>query len=353
MDARFETYSIEGLSDLVKRYGQPQFRAQQLFEWVYGKGVADYSAMTNLPAALREALASDAPLSMPTIAEKRVSADETRKYVLELSDGMYVEAVGIPSRDENMQGTARRLTVCFSTQVGCAMGCTFCATGKEGFARSLEPGEMAWQVLTVARDFDMRVSNAVAMGQGEPFLNYVSLLAALRILNHPKGLCIGARHITVSTCGLVEGIRSFGKEPEQFTLAISLHSARQEVRDRLMPGVAHTSLSELRNALLGYGEDSGRRVSLEYLLIDGINDQQEDLDALVDFCRGLSCHVNLLTINEVSGSVYRPSPSACMRPWEQKLTEAHIQVSVRDSRGSDIDAACGQLKNSRMTPAGS
>lgn len=331
---------------MAEELGQPRFRGRQLFEWLYGKGAQSYDEMTNLPASFRTQLAKHAPFTPAVVANKQTSADGTRKYLLRLSDGALVETVGIPSRDTNEAGQSRRLTVCFSTQVGCPMRCSFCATGNEGFTRNLLIGEMVQQILVVARDFDMRVSNAVAMGQGEPFLNYENVLEALRVINHPKGPGIGARHITVSTCGLVEVIERFGNEPEQFTLALSLHAARQVVRDHLMPGASHTPLSSLHQALETYCIQSGRRVSLEYLLIAGINDADEDLDALIDFCRGLSCHVNLLPINKVEGSPYSPCPRSTMNSWVEKLTEARIQASVRDSRGSDIQAACGQLKNS-------
>ena len=344
-----ETYDIDGMSALLEQMGQPRFRSNQLFEWLYGKGATCYDEMTNLPAALRIELSELAPLNPPIVEDKRVSADGTRKYVLRLADGALVETVGIPSVETDGAGTPGRLTVCFSTQVGCPMACTFCATGREGFTRNLSPGEMAWQVLLVARDFNCRVSNAVAMGQGEPFLNYDATLGGLRILNHPKGPGIGARHMTVSTCGIAQGIRRFGVEPEQFTLAVSLHAARQSVRDRLMPGCIGTPLAQLKDALLDYQASSGRRVSFEYLMIDGVNSGDADLTALVEFCAGLSAHVNLLPVNDVKGSPLVPCTSAHMQKWVDDLGRAGIEASVRSSRGADIDGACGQLKNSRAT----
>ena len=341
----FETYGIQGFQDYVVSLGLPRFRSNQIMEWVYGKGVADYDLMTNLPATLRTQLAEQAPLRLPAITNKQESADGTRKYIFRLHDGELVEAVGIPSRDQGAGGRARRLTVCFSTQVGCAMGCTFCATGQQGFTRNLFPGEIAYQIVAVGKDFDARVSNAVAMGQGEPFLNYDNLVQALHIANHPKALNIGARHLTVSTCGIPDGITRFGAEPEQFTLALSLHAARQQVRDTLMPGMKKISLEQIHQALQDYLALSGRRVSLEYLLIDGVNDGEDDLQALIAFCQGLSAHINLLPINRVEGSSFAPCPFATMQHWQHELSAAHVEASVRDSRGSDIDAACGQLKN--------
>lgn len=297
---------------------------------------AFFDEMTDLPAGLRDELAGRLALPFPEIAEKQVSSDGTRKYLLRLGDGVTVETVGLPAAD--------RLTVCFSTQAGCAMGCSFCATGAAGFTRDLGPGEMVDQVRVVAEDFDMRVTNAVAMGQGEPFANYSASLDALRLMNLPEGLGIGARHLTVSTCGLVPGIRRFAEEPEQFTLAVSLHSAIQSTRDRLMPGVTGVKLPELRDALDHYAERTGRRPSVEHSLVAGVNDSDTELAALVEFCRGLLVHVNLIPINPVEGTGYGRPEEARVREFERALRATGTEVSVRAERGSDIDAACGQLK---------
>ena len=346
MTQGIDTYSIEGLEALLAELDQAKFRANQLFEWLYGHGATSYDDMTNLPATLRQELALRAPLLVPQIADKRISADGTRKYILQLADGNLVETVGIPSVSNKETGH-ERLTVCVSSQVGCAMGCTFCATGQEGFTRNLTPGEIAWQLLCVANDFGTRVSNVVVMGQGEPFLNYDNTLAALHIINHAKGPNVGARHITVSTCGVLDGIRRFGKEPEQFTLAISLHAARQNVRNTLMPHAASVTLDELKAALLDYQRAAGRRISFEYLMIDGVNSGEEDLAGLIDYCTQLSVHINLLPMNAVPGSAYKPCSTAYMQQWASRLENAGIEASVRTSRGYDIYGACGQLKNMR------
>ncbi|MRR11364.1 23S rRNA (adenine(2503)-C(2))-methyltransferase RlmN, partial [bacterium] len=236
--------------------------------WIYQRNAGSYEEMTDLPRALRERLALDAPLTAPQALVRQVSAiDGTRKYLWRLDDGVTVESVGLPEGD--------RLTVCFSTQAGCAMGCAFCATGLGGLTRDLTPGEMTDQVRLVGDDFGVRVTNAVAMGQGEPFANYDATLDALRIMNSPDGLAIGARHLTVSTCGLIPGIRRFATEPEQFTLAVSLHSARQATRDRLMPGVRGMPLDSLRTAVVEYAAITGRRPTFEYALMDGVNDTTE------------------------------------------------------------------------------
>lgn len=225
------------------------------------------------------------------------------------------------------------------------MECAFCATGHEGFTRNLSIGEIVDQIILAQADMGQRVSNVVAMGQGEPFLNYENVIDALRIINHPKLLKIGARRITVSTCGIIPGIERFAQEPEQFTLAISLHAAQQGVRDALMPKVAKQTLPQLKEALRRYIQATDRRVTLEYLLIKDLNDDQEDLEALIDFCSGLLVHVNLLPLNAISSSQFHPSPLKTLNIWKNKLEQKKIETTVRNSRGSDIAGACGQLKN--------
>lgn len=323
----------------MKELAQPSFRAQQLTEWLYQRHASSYDEMTNLPAALRAALSERFPLTMPEIVNRQVSRDGTRKYLIEFDDGIRVETVAIPSRGGD------RLTVCFSTQAGCAIGCAFCATGREGFARNLTPGEIVDQVLIAQDDMGKRVTNVVGMGQGEPFLNYDNTMAALRILNNKKGLEIGARHISVSTCGILPGIERFSEEPEQFTLAVSLHAARQGVRDLLMPNVARFKLGNLKSALQEYIAKTNRRVTLEYIMIDGVNDADEDLKALQKFCANLLCHVNLIPINAIEGSVFQPSEPETINRWLNAIQKKGTEATLRDSRGSDIDGACGQLKN--------
>ena len=293
---------------LIGQLGQARFRVKQVEQWLWQKGAASFDDMTNLSKDLRAQLAQACTLQLPQVAARQQSADGTRKYLVRFADGVAVETVGIPSHDGS------RLTVCFSTQAGCAMGCTFCATGWGGFTRNLNAGEMVEQVRLVGADFGKRVTNVVAMGQGEPFANYEASLEALRRINAELGLGIGARHITLSSCGIISGIERFAREPEQFTLAISLHSAVQETRDAIMPGVK------------GHPQ----------------------LEALVDFCSGMLCHVNLIPLNPIKRSgdasqAYVMEPSPRMPEFKSALERAGIQVSVRDSRGSDIDGACGQL----------
>jgi len=375
-------YGIDELQNLVSALGEPVYRATQIVEWLYARGVGEYSEMTNLPQSLRNALAASQPLYTPRIVNRQVSQDGTRKYLLELVDGVCVETVGIPDR--------QRLTVCFSTQAGCSMGCPFCATGRLGLIRQLSAGEMLDQLTTVSRDFDQRITNVVAMGEGEPFANYNATLEALRLMNHPSALNIGARHITVSTAGIIPGIMSLAAEPEQFRLAVSLHSARQSTRNILMPGLRAYDLDSLHQTCMSYCQASGRRISIEFLLIDGMTDTDMEIDALIGFCEDLNCHVNLILMNGIddvrgagaaSGSGAAPGSGAASgagaasgsgaaseagavsgagaasgaamhfrrsslkraQEVRNKLLAADIKTSLRRSRGSDIAAACGQL----------
>jgi 23S rRNA (adenine2503-C2)-methyltransferase len=334
--AGIKSLDREGLEGLIADLGEPRFRAKQLERWLYGRGARSFDEMTDLSAGLRDALAGRLTLPSPAVLQRQDSRDGTRKYLIKLADGVTVETVGLPAGD--------RLTVCFSTQAGCAMGCAFCATGISGLTRDLGPGEMVDQVRLVAEDFGRRVTNAVAMGQGEPFANYRATLGALRFLNATEDVGIGARHITVSTCGLTTGIRRFAEEPEQFTLAVSLHSAVQATRDRLMPGVRNMPLPELRQALIEYAEKTGRRPSLEYALIAGVNDTPAELSGLIRFAKHMLVHVNLIPVNPVEGSGFHCAPDDRLGVFQRELHMSGIEVSMRAERGGDIDAACGQLR---------
>ncbi|QWT17594.1 23S rRNA (adenine(2503)-C(2))-methyltransferase RlmN [Collinsella sp. zg1085] len=328
--------SVDELTELVRTLGQPAFRAKQVFEWIHQKQVTSFDDMTNLPKQLRLQLSETYTFHVPTELASQVSRDGSRKYLLEFADGVSVETVGMPSR--------KKLAVCISTQAGCAMGCAFCATGMHGLTRSLTAQEMLDQVLHVAHDFNERVTSVVFMGQGEPFANYTETMAALRKLNDPDGLAIGARHLTVSTCGIIPGIRRFSQIPEQFTLAVSLHSAIQTTRNQLMPGVKKFTLLRLHEALQEYTEKTGRRPSYEYAMIDGVNDTNAELDALVDFCQGTLCHVNLIQLNNVADSPLKPSAPERVESFQKRLQMHGVETTIRASRGNDIDAACGQLK---------
>jgi 23S rRNA (adenine2503-C2)-methyltransferase len=345
MPTPIKSLSFEKIYQLCEQLGQPRYRADQLLQWLFVKQANSYDQMSNLPKDLRNELESNYPLIAARLIDKQVSRDGTRKYCFELADGARIESVGIPSFQESPSGKPRSLTVCFSTQAGCAMQCAFCATGEEGFSRNLSAGEMIDQIAFIQDDFATRVSHLVSMGQGEPFLNYDQTLQALDFVNNKKGFGIGARHITISTCGIIEGIERLGHDSHQYTLAVSLHSAQQTVRDMLMPRCSAQTLLQLKEALQSYQNASGRRVSFEYLMIAGINDTDAALDALIDFCKGILCHVNLIPLNDVEHSPWKPSDKHTIDHWQRSLQKAGIETTLRNSRGSDIDGACGQLKN--------
>lgn len=357
--------NISDIENVVASFGQPAFRAKQLVDWILIKGAESFDQMTNLPCSLRESLEEEYPLKPTKIVSKRVSEDGTRKYVIELSDGCLVETVGIPSQGKRGVSSSKKamkrdqeatqtnhLTVCFSTQVGCAMACSFCATGQEGLTRNLSSAEMVEQIRIVQDDFGQRVTNTVSMGQGEPFQNFEAVIEALRFLNSKRGYGIGARHITLSTCGIISGINRLAKIPEQFTLAVSLHSARQELRNDIMPRCSGQTLMDLKKALLSYVEATGRRPSLEYTIISGVNDGKADLDALLSFTEGLLCHVNLIPLNDIPDSPFKPCKPETYRKWINVLGSHGVEATLRNSRGSDIEGACGQLKNTLAAKQG-
>lgn len=326
------------LQELMSELGQPAFRVKQIEEWVWRKNVSSLDEMSNLPKTLRHALQDRVTLDSAEEIARQLSADGSRKYLLRFPDGVSVECVGMPSKG--------KLTACASSQAGCGIGCAFCATGMSGLTRSLSAGEIYEQVMHVRDDFGRRVTSVVLMGQGEPFANYTETLAALRRLNSPDGAGIGARHLTVSTCGIIPMIKKFANEPEQFTLAVSLHSAVQKTRDMLMPGVKKYSLIHLYDIMNEYVNKTGRRPSYEFALIRGVNDSDNEIAALCDFCRDNLAHVNLIMLNEVKGSKFQPSTNERAREFVRRLTSVGVETTIRDSRGSDIDAACGQLRQS-------
>ena len=326
------------LQELMSELGQPAFRVKQIEEWVWRKNISSLDEMSNLPKTLRHALQDRVTLDSAEEIARQLSTDGSRKYLLRFPDGVSVECVGMPSKG--------KLTACASSQAGCGIGCAFCATGMSGLTRSLSAGEIYEQVMHVRDDFGRRVTSVVLMGQGEPFANYTETLAALRRLNSPDGAGIGARHLTVSTCGIIPMIKRFANEPEQFTLAVSLHSAVQRTRDMLMPGVKKYSLIHLYDIMNEYVNKTGRRPSYEFALIRGVNDSDNEIAALCDFCRDNLAHVNLIMLNEVKGSKFQPSTNERAREFVRRLTSVGVEATIRDSRGSDIDAACGQLRQS-------
>lgn len=331
--------SLEQLKELMGKIGQPKYRADQVYEWLHTHNVSSYDEMTNVPKALRSALVEKYPMKAPVIKEARESKDGSVKFLVEFPDGAIAETVAITDATDE----GNRVTICVSSQAGCAMECVFCATGRQGFTRNLESDEIVAQVVLAGKALDTRVSNVVFMGQGEPFLNYDNMMNALERLNKDKGLGIGARHITVSTAGIVDGIYDFSEEPEQFRLAVSLHSADQTTRNMLMPRLSGQPLHSLKKALSYYCENKGRRITIEYMLLDGINDDDEQLGKLVEFCKGLNTHVNVLEFNPVKAAELKPTPRKRVQEWLQLLQEKGITASLRKSKGKDVAGACGQL----------
>ena len=328
------------LQSLLADWGEPAYRARQLWEWLYVHLAADLDHMTNLPRSLRARLAAHSIIGVPQVVDTVQSADgETRKHLLRLEDSETVETVLMRYRG--------RHTACISTQVGCTVGCTFCATGQMGFHRNLTSGEIVAQALHFARILRSegeRLTNVVLMGMGEPLLNYDGSLAAIHRLIDPTGFNLGQRHITLSTVGLVPGINRLAGEGLQITLAVSLHAATDPLRDQLVPINRSYGLDALFEACYHYIERTRRRVSFEWALIKGVNDTPEQAQALAARLQGLLAHVNLIPLNPTSGYEGRPSSPAALAAFTEALKRYHIPHTVRVRRGADIRAGCGQLR---------
>lgn len=330
--------------EIAGRLELKPFQGAQIFKWIHEKQVFEFDAMTNLSKDLRTKLAESYAATQLTLLDMRssVSAPGTRKALFRLSDGETVESVLI--RDQE------RVTICLSTQVGCAIKCAFCATGLSGFTRNLGPGEIVEQALYLIQgeDLDGRSPNIVFMGMGEPFRNYDATLASVKLLQHKQGLNIGARKITVSTAGEVSGIRRFADEDTQVRLSISLHAANDTLRSKLVPLNRKYPLSELANSIRYYLDRTGRQVTFEWTLIDGVNDSPENAKELARFVQPLKAIVNLIPLNAVEGLEFRrPSDERCER-FQQILERQGVRSTLRRERGGDINAACGQLR--RSTP---
>ncbi len=333
------TLSLDTLTDLLAGWGEPRFRAKQVWAWLYDNRVASFDAMTNLSKNLRDRLAAETMLGSLALESEEVSHDGTVKRLYRLHDGQLIEAVLMEYDDD-------RRTACISSQAGCAMGCVFCATGQMGFARHLSADEIFEQALYYARDLEARgerLSNVVLMGMGEPFHNYDATLAAIRRLMTDLG--IGARHITVSTVGLVPMIRKFADEGLQVKLAVSLHAATDGERGALLPVNKRYPLSELIAACADYVEKTGRRMSFEWTLIQGENDTPDQAHALGKLLKGIHCHVNLIPLNLTSGYDGGPSAAERIETFIAVLGDYGIPATLRVRRGIDINAGCGQLKS--------
>lgn len=334
-------YSLQlrELEGWLKEQGEPKFRAAQIFDWLYKKRVGQFEEMSNLSKGLREKLANHFTITTLKTLVQHTSQDGTLKFLFELHDGYSIETVLMRHEYGN--------SVCVTTQVGCRIGCTFCASTLGGLKRNLEAGEIVAQVLRVQKaldESDERVSSIVVMGIGEPFDNYNSLLSFLKIVNDDKGLNIGARHITVSTSGIVPRIYDFADEGLQINFAISLHAPNTELRTRLMPINKAYDLKDLMKAVKYYTEKTGRRITFEYGLFGGVNDQVEHAEELARLIKGLKCHVNLIPVNYVPERDYVRTPRDQIFEFEKTLKKNGINVTIRREQGHDIEAACGQLR---------
>lgn len=332
-----KAFTLEQLLEEMRTIGEKPFRAKQIYEWSHQKLARSYDEMTNISASLKERLRENysfVQLSVVRMQESQL--DKTRKYLFALPDGHMVETVWMKYHHGN--------SVCISSQVGCRMGCRFCASTLDGLARSLSASEMLEQIYEVTRQTGERVSNVVVMGTGEPLDNYDNLLQFLRMLTDEFGLHISQRNVTVSTCGLVPKMRELAKEHLQITLALSLHATLDERRKEIMPIAKTYTIAQLMEACAYYFEQTGRRITFEYSLIGGVNDSEQEAERLAELAAPLNCHVNLIPINPVKEREYKESSRASVLAFKNKLEKKQINVTIRREMGRDIDGACGQLR---------
>lgn len=331
-----KSMTLDELTEFVTENGFPKFRAKQIYDWLY-KNVTDFDNMRNIPADLKAFLKSSSYISVANIEKKLVSRyDKTVKYLFSFNDGECVESV--------VMSYKHGYSICISTQVGCKMGCTFCATGKSGFSRSLAPSEMLGQIEAAQRDLNIRISNIVLMGMGEPLDNFDNVMRFLELVTCEDGLNISMRNISLSTCGIVPGIYKLLEKKLQLTLSISLHAPYNELRSKIMPINRRYSLDELMPACREYAKVTSRRISFEYAMLGGVNDSDECAQKLAALLKGMLCHVNLIPVNEVAESPYKPSTPERIEQFISILEKKSINVTVRRKLGSDIDASCGQLR---------
>ena len=350
---------LEAWQAQLVEWHEPAFRAKQIWQWLHGRLSRDWNEMANLPTALRQKLAEHFDIEALTVSEVRSDPDGVRKLLCKCRDGELVEAVLIPSEN--------RWTLCISSQAGCAFGCAFCASGAAGLSRSLEAGEIAGQVILAARLLReeqarsarpaapdailARPHNIVVMGMGEPLSNYDAVIGALRILNAPEGLNIGARHITISTCGVAPGIQRLAEEGLQFELSVSLHAPNNALRSRLMPVNKRWPLAELLAVCRDYTERTKRLITFEYTLVRGVNDAPEHARELAERLRGWLCRVNLIPLSPVAEFNGEPPEMRTCEAFRNALEQAGINTTLRRSRGKGVDAACGQLRLRRRREA--
>lgn len=334
-----KSFTFEELSEEIKLLGEKAFRSKQVYEWIHKKLAASFDEMTNLSKDFREKLANKYELMPLEMVDRRTSpSDETSKFLFKLQDDRVIESVLMKYKHGN--------SVCISSQVGCRMGCRFCASTLGGLERNLSAGEMLAQIYEIQRITGERVSNVVVMGTGEPLDNYDNLIKFLKMLSDDKGLNISQRNITVSTCGLVDKIKKLAEEKLQITLAISLHAPNDTIRKELMPVANKYKIEEVLDACRYYYNQTGRRITFEYSLVQGVNDSEENAAELITRIKGMNCHVNLIPVNPIKERSYTHSEDKYIQKFKFILEKNHINCTIRREMGSDIDAACGQLRKS-------
>ena len=334
-------YNLDELKEEIENLGEKKYRAEQIFKWIYIDKVKEFDDMTNLSIELREKLKKEYTMCNFNILKKQESSDGTKKYLFDVLDGNAIETV--------LMQYHHGKTICVSSQIGCKMGCKFCASTGIKFVRSLSAGEIVEQILAVEQDIEDKISNVVFMGIGEPFDNYNNVMKAIKIINNQKGLNIGARHISISTSGLVPMIYKFADEEMQCTLSISLHATNDEKRSSMMPINNRYNIKELIEACRYYIKKTNKRISFEYALAKDNNDNLEDAKELVKLLKGMLCHVNLIPINKIENGAYVKSSNENIIKFRDYLNENGIVATIRRELGSDIDAACGQLRRKNLS----
>lgn len=339
-----KSVTLDELTAWFTGLGQGAYRSRQVMQWIYRKRVKSFEEMTDVPAAFREKLAAEFSFDEIKAVRKLGSKDTTRKFLFQLADGSFIESVLIPASPSLYGETSDRRTICVSTQVGCAYGCKFCASGLDGFSRNLEAGEIVDQILRVEELGGEKINNIVFMGMGEPLANFKNLMQAIAIINAHWGVGLGARHITVSTSGLAPRIREFADQPLQVRLAISLHGATDEVREQIMPVNKKYNLATLIEACEYYHRNKKQRVTFEYILIEKVNDMEEQAHALAALSKRLEAKINLIPYNKVEGLPWE-RPSIRRQDAFLRILRGHgVVATIRREKGHDIDAACGQLR---------
>ena len=340
MKENIKNYNLEELKEVLKELGEKPYRAEQIFKWIMQENVTSFDEMTNISIELRNKLKEKFDLHVFKILQKQVSKDGTKKYLFDVLDGNAIESV--------LMEYKHGFTICVSSQIGCKMGCKFCASTGVKFSRNLTAGEIVEQLLAIQRDENIKISNLVFMGIGEPLDNYDNVMQAIAILNNPKGINMGAKHINISTSGLVPRIYELADKNIQCTLSISLHSANNEKRSQMMPVNNVYNIEELMKACKYYTEKTNKRISFEYALAKESNDNLADAKELIKLLRGMLCHVNLIPINKIENGKYSKSTNENILKFRDYLNEKGIVATIRRELGSDIDAACGQLRKKEV-----